>query len=660
MNDKIKKDYELLRKEIEKHNKLYFQKNSPEISDYKYDQLLKMLEMMEKNYPGLKNGASPLHSITTDVDAVSRVIPHKQRMYSLDNAYSLEEVKSFLFKISETNNIPEVALELKIDGFSINLFYNFGNLEYATTRGDGFEGEEVTANVRMIGSIPKEIRYLYPVEIRGEIFLPVESFLKINEEREKEQLKLFANPRNAAAGTIKLKDSSLVKERNLDSLIYSTGYSEKMTVSTQQELLEFLSGQGFHTSKHTTFATTFSEIEDFCNRWDKKRSELPYDIDGIVIKVNDFNLQRKLGYTNKSPKWAIAYKFKAEEKFTQLLDVKYQIGRTGAITPVAILKPVYLSGSTVSRATLHNKDEIERLNLCFGDTVRIIKSGEIIPKILDVDFSQREQSAEKIAFPENCPECGSKLEKEEGAIHYCTNVNCPAQIWRRIGHFTSRDAMDIEGMGEAVVKQLIDNGLITGIEDIYNLDYEKIKTLEKQAEKSTENLRKSVEKSKTQTFDKVLFALGIRFVGAKTAKNLAASFSNIDSLASANMNELLQVEEIGDKIATSIIAFFSDKTNLQTIEALKKAGVNFTAKKPEIENLLNGSSFVVTGTLKNYTRESIKETIEKFGGKSVSSLSKNTDYLLVGESAGSKLEKAQKISTIKIINEEEFEKLIGR
>ncbi|MDD3051039.1 MAG: NAD-dependent DNA ligase LigA [Candidatus Cloacimonetes bacterium] len=660
MDSKIRKEYERLKKEIEKHNMLYYQKASPEISDFKYDQMLKMLQKYEDLYPELRTSQSPTVKITTDSQSDSNIIKHKQRLYSLDNAYSLDEVHSFLRKISSGNNIPEVAMELKVDGFSISLFYEDGFLKYAATRGDGFEGEDVTANVKMINSIPQKISYKSPVEIRGEIFLPVSEFENINKTREEQGLKLFVNPRNAAAGFIKLKDSQLVKKRNLDSIIYSIGYSENLDIKNQKDLLQFLEEQGFNISPHTRVADKFEQIEDFCNKWEKRRSELYYDIDGVVIKINSFELQQKLGATEKSPKWAIAYKFKAEEKYTRIEDVIFQVGRTGAITPVAILTPVFISGSTVSRATLHNEDEIKRLDLHKGDTVKIIKSGEIIPKILEVDKTLRDPSSKPVEFPAKCPVCSSKLEREtDGVITYCNSINCSAQLWRRITHFASREAMDIEGMGEAVVKQLLDNHIINSIADIYKIDYEKVKLLEKQADKSAENLRKAVEKSKNQSLEKLIHGLGIRYIGIKTAKILASSFSDVDELIKADYESLLLIEEIGEKIAQSLRDFFTNAENLRLIESLRDAGVNFSGSSNTKNDLLKGAKFVVTGTLKEFTRESIKKAIEENGGKVVDSVSRNTDYLIVGENAGSKLTKARNIPSVKIITEQDFIQMIG-
>jgi len=651
-----------LRKQIAHHNQLYYEKAEPDISDYEYDRLAKRLQELEKKYPQYKIEESPTEKVGSDIALTSKIIPHKVRMYSLDNAYSLEEVKSFLDKIAEKiGHLPKVSLEHKIDGFSINIFYDKGILQYATTRGDGFEGEIVTENVKTIKSIPQKINYKNPIEVRGEIYLPIKEFKRINKERVVNEEKLFANPRNAAAGTIKVKDSSIVAERNLNSVIYSTGFLENDKIQSQKQLLDFLKDNNFKIDKYTEFASDFEKIEKYCNLWEKKRSELKVDIDGIVIKMNDFALQKELGFTAKSPKWSIAYKFKAEEKQTILLDVIYQVGRTGAVTPVAVLKPVYISGSTVSKATLHNEDEIKRLDLRIGDEVKIIKSGEIIPKILNVDISKRKEEFPEIEFPKECPVCGTTLMKEEeGAITYCNNINCPAQIQGKIQHFASREAVDIEGLGEALVKQLIENNLIRKIEDIYDIDYEQVKQFEKQADKSVENLKAAIEKSKEQKFHKIFFGLGIRFVGAKTSKILTRYFSNIDEMIKATVEDFLDIEEIGEKIAHSLYDFFRNEESLNTIRKLQEAGLNFTSEKTEHENLLNGQKFLITGTLVHFKRNEIKEEIEKFGGKVISAVSKNLDYLIVGENPGSKVKKAENIGTVKIISEDEFLKMVKK
>lgn len=649
-----------LRDKIAHHSDLYYKKNQTEISDYDFDQLVKRLQYLETKYPQYAESESPIEKVGSDITTQRDVIPHKIPMYSLDNAYSYQELKKFtedILKEDEKGN--SFVTEPKIDGFSINLFYDRGILQYATTRGDGIEGEDVTENVKTIKSIPLTIEYQKPIEIRGEIYLPKKEFERINEEREKTGEKLFVNPRNAAAGTIKLKDSAIVKERNLGSLLYSIGYCEDEFTS-EYELLDFLQKQGF-TTVESTRVQGFKAISDECENWEKVRSDLDFDIDGLVIKVDDIALQKKIGFTSKFPKWAIAYKFKAEEMTTELLEVDFQVGRTGAVTPVARLKPVFISGSTVSNATLHNEDEIKRLDLRIGDFVTIIKSGEIIPKIIKVNYDKRPTTFKEIIFPTRCPICDTELKKEEdGAITYCNNISCPAQVQRRIEHFASREAVDIEGLGEAAVKQLLENNLIKKIEDIYQLDFEKFAELEKQGKKSAENLQKAIENSKKQKFNKIIFGLGIRYVGARTSKILAAQFGSIDALKTASFEDFLEVEEVGEKIAQSLVDFFQNEENLKMIEHLRSEGVNLEAAKEKIENNLNGAKFLVTGTLDNFGRNEIKEIIEKNGGKIISAVSKNLDYLLVGSNPGSKLSKAEKLGTVKIIGEAEFLKMIEK
>jgi DNA ligase (NAD+) len=660
----IKEEIEDLRKQIKKHNDLYFRKANPEISDYEYDLLVKKLQKLEEQYPQYKISSSPTSLVGSDISGETRIIPHKVRMFSLENAYSLEEVEEFYNKIKfEDKELISFLTELKLDGFSINLYYEYGELQYATTRGNGYEGEDVTKNVKTISSIPSKITYREPIEIRGEIFLPRAEFERINQERGKNNEKLFANPRNAAAGTIKLKDIEQVRVRKLDYRVYAVGLFTNQEVDSQYKLLEFFESLKFKTILSDMdlrgYFTEKQAILDQCREWEERKNDLDYDIDGLVIKVNDFSLQRKLGYTSKFPKWAIAYKFKAEEVKTKLLGVDFQVGRTGAVTPVAKLDPVLISGTTVSNATLHNFAEIKRLNLKIGDYVTIIKSGEIIPKIIKVNHNERPAETEKIKFPDKCPVCGSLLKKEsDGAVIYCGNINCPAQIHKRIEHFASRDAVDIEGLGTVVVRQLLENNMIEKIEDIYQIDYQKFSNLEKQGVRSAENLKAAVEKSKQQKFHRVLFGLGIRYVGARTAKILTDHFDKIDSLMNASYEDLLEIAEIGEKTAQSVVNFFAVKKNQNTIAQLKKAGLRMQAEREDIVNKLAGSSFLITGTLENYSRNEIKNRIEQNGGRVVSGISKKLDYLLVGKNPGSKLTKARKIGTIKILTEAEFMEMI--
>jgi DNA ligase (NAD+) len=650
-----------LRDKIAHYNEQYYQNAVSEISDLKFDELVKRLQALEKKYPQYKISKSPTETVGSDISGNNKIIPHKARMYSLENAYSLEEVQAFYDKINkEVDGFPMFTTELKLDGFSINIYYENGKLQYATTRGDGFEGEDVTENVKTIPTVPLTIELDEPVEVRGEIFLPRSEFERINSERELKGEKLFANPRNAAAGTIKLKDTEKVRTRKLDYRVYSVGLFENENVKTQQDLLEILDKQNFNIVE-CKLVESIEEIANQCDRWERTRNELDYEIDGLVIKVNDFQLQQRFGFTTKSPKWAIAYKFKAEEVQTQVLDVDFQVGRTGAVTPVARLKPVFICGSMVSNATLHNEDEIKRLDLRIGDLVTIIKSGEIIPKIIKVNLDARETDTSKVEFPNLCPVCETKLKREEnGVISYCDNINCPAQIQRRIQHFASRVAVDIDGLGEAVVKQLIEHNQINKIQDIYTIDFEEFRDYSKQGIKSAENLKKAIENSKTQKFHKILFGFGIRFVGAKISKILCSHFNNIHELVSTSYEDLVEIDEIGEKIAHSVYEFFRNENNLLMIESLQNTGMKMISDNIIIENILNSAKFIITGTLEKYSRNEIKEMIEQNGGKVISAVSKKLSYIIVGGNPGSKLKKAKEIESIKIISENEFLKMIKK
>ncbi len=665
MNPKdLQQEIKKLRTEIDRHNLLYYSFANPEISDYEYDMLVRRLKELEAQL-----GESPAQTpetVGSDLSPTAKVIPHKVRMTSLDNAYSLEEVRAFIVKTEQELGEKLVwCCELKIDGFGINLYYEQGILQYATTRGDGVEGEDVTANFLLLPGIPSKIDYQKPIEIRGEIYIPISDFLAMNEARREQELKPFANPRNAAAGSIKLKNRDEVKQRHLQALFYALGYYESplqkadKLIRSQSGVLGFLAELGFPGSEHIE-ATSFTEIEAFCLAMEQNRYSLPFDIDGIVIKLNDLEYQKRLGYTGKSPKWAVAYKFKPEEKETILEQVSYQVGRTGAITPVAHLRPVFISGSTVSRATLHNADEILRLDLHLGDTVKIVKSGEIIPKILSADLAKRLPDAAPVRFPVACPVCSSHLERDaEGSINYCANAACPAQLQRRIEHFASRDAMDISGLGESLIARLLDEGLLNGIPDIYKLDYERIAGLERLGKKSAENLRLAIENSKSKNLDKLLFALGIRHVGTITARNLAMHFGTLESLSQAGLEELQNIPDIGLIVAQSLVGFFANPANQELIAKLKEAGLSFSFFSEQSSSTLEGKTFLITGTLPNYGRKEMEALILQHGGKILGSVSKQLNYLIVGENPGSKLDKATKAGTITIIDEAGLLAMLG-
>ena len=661
MNDELKREIQRLRAEIERHNLLYYELANPSISDFEYDQLARQLKELEALMEADERGESPLDKVGSDLRPGAETIPHLQRMYSLDNSYSTEELEQWCTKLSsELGYFPTLTAELKIDGFSINLYFENGELGHATTRGDGITGEVVTPNILNLSSIPKKIAHLSPIEILGEIYIPVADFLKLNEERQANEEKAFANPRNAAAGSIKLKNPEEAKKRHLNAIFYSIGHSPDLPLQRQSELLAWLADQGFPTSGQFRVCASYNEVREFCDHWENERYSLPYEIDGVVVKVDDLALQKRLGFTAKSPKWAVAFKFKPEEKETRLLEVQYQVGRTGAVTPVAILEPVYISGSTVSRATLHNEDEIKRLDLHLNDTVRIIKSGEIIPKILTAIPAKREPNAVPVGFPANCPVCSSQLERdEEGAISYCPNASCPAQLQRRIEHFASRDAMDISGLGTSLIARLLEQNMIAGLADIYRLDYEALAQLDRFGEKSAENLRNSIEASKARNFDRVLFALGIRYVGSVTARHLAEYFGTVDELLIAGEETLAQVPEVGSKIALSLKAWFGNPLNLKLVEKLRAQGLRFSYELRRESETLAGKTFLLTGSLDNYDRKTMEELIRRHGGRIVSGVSTSLNYLVVGAKPGSKLAKAQKLPSVKIISEIELLELIG-
>ena len=661
MNDELKQEIQRLRAEIERYNLLYYELANPSISDYEYDQLARQLKELEALVEADERGESPLDKVGSDLRPGAETIPHLQRMYSLDNSYSTEELEQWCVKLaSELGFFPTLTAELKIDGFSINLHFENGELGHATTRGDGITGEVVTPNILTLTSIPKSISHLSPIEILGEIYIPVADFLKLNEERQANEEKAFANPRNAAAGSIKLKNPEEAKKRHLNAIFYSVGHSPDLPLQKQSELLAWLAEQGFPTSGQFRVCASYNEVREFCDHWEKERYSLPYEIDGVVVKVDDLALQKRLGFTAKSPKWAVAFKFKPEEKETRLLEVQYQVGRTGAVTPVAILEPVYISGSTVSRATLHNEDEIKRLDLHLNDTVRIIKSGEIIPKILTAIPAIREPNAVPVGFPANCPVCSSQLERdEEGAISYCPNASCPAQLQRRIEHFASRDAMDISGLGTSLIARLLEQNMIAGLADIYRLDYEALAQLDRFGEKSAENLRNSIEASKARNFDRVLFALGIRYVGSVTARHLAEYFGTVDELLIAGEETLAQVPEVGSKIALSLKAWFGNPLNLKLVEKLRAQGLRFSYELRRESETLTGKTFLLTGSLENYDRKTMEELIRSHGGRIVSGVSTSLNYLVVGAKPGSKLAKAQKLPSVKIISESELLELIS-
>jgi DNA ligase (NAD+) len=661
---------EELRREIRRHDYNYYVLAQPEISDYEYDMLLKELEELEREYPHLITPDSPTQRVGSDISKEFPPVEHKIPMLSLANTYTEAELWDFDRRVREAlpeENI-EYVTELKIDGVSVSITYRDGKLFRAATRGDGKVGEEITNNVRTIRSLPlsvetellpKEIRNEF--EVRGEVFMEVEAFRRLNEQRIAEGEKPFANPRNSTAGTLKLQDPRIVASRPLDIFVYYLLGSNDF-LSTQYENLKLLQKVGFKVNPHFKLCKDINEVLDYCRYWEENREKLSYEIDGVVIKVNSIRQQKKLGNIAKSPRWAVAFKFKARQAKTKLLKITWQVGRTGALTPVAELEPVFLAGSTISRATLHNIEEIRRKDIREGDTVIIEKGGDVIPKIVAVVKEERPPNSRETEPPRFCPVCNSPVFKPAGEVAiYCENSQCPAQIKGRLIHFASRDAMDIEGLGEALIEQFVELGYLKSFPDIYELKNrrEELIKMERLGEKSVDNLLRAIEKSKEQPFHRVLFAIGIRFVGAGVALKLTQNFHNIDELISADTEELERIPEIGSRIAESVRKFFSDNHNLEMVEKLRRYGLKFeNESKTKEEKPLNGLSFVLTGTLSTMSRNEAKEKIISRGGKFVSSVSSKTDFVVVGENPGSKYEKAKKLG-VKILNEKEFLNLLG-
>lgn len=677
-----------LSKTIESHNYNYYILAQPTISDYDFDMLLNELISLEQQYPEFITADSPTQRVGGDITKEFQTVKHRYPMLSLSNSYNIEEVKDFITRIKKTiEDEVEFVCELKFDGISISLTYENGIFIKAVTRGDGTQGDDVTTNVKTIRTIPLRLKGDYPdfFEMRGEIIMPHSSFNAINAEREDLGQQPFANPRNAAAGTIKLQDSKEVAKRKLDQYCYFMMMDDdKMIFNTHYESLAAAKQWGFNVSNFMAICKNVEDIEDFINYWDEKRKELPFDIDGIVIKVNDFKQREILGFTAKSPRWAIAYKFKAEEAHTQLLSVDFQVGRHGTITPVANLEPVQLAGTIVKRATLHNADFIEQLDLHYNDIVSVEKGGEIIPKITSVNLNLRKEESQKIAFITRCPECGTELVNIEGeTAWYCPNtLGCPPQIKGRIEHFISRKAMNIESLGEGKVEVLFDNNLIKDYSDLYNLKYndifglEKIitiddeKTQEKSVrkvsfkEKTANNILDAIEKSKSVPFARVLFALGIKFVGETTAKLIAKAMGSIDNIINASVEELTEIEEVGEKIAVSIKDFFSDERNINIINKLREAGLQFeqekkSAKDDDSSGVLSGMSIVVSGVFSTMSRDEIKQLIEDLGGKNVSSISSKTSFVVAGDKMGPEKRKKAEALGIEIKSEAEFLEMIN-
>jgi DNA ligase (NAD+) len=655
-----------LREVLNRHNHEYYVLDNATISDYEFDIKLKELEALEEAYPEYYNANSPSQRVGGTVTKNFQTLQHKNRMYSLDNSYSKEDLLDWEKRLQKNlgTEAIEFTCELKYDGASINLTYENGEFVKAVTRGDGFQGDEVTSNIRTIKSIPLILNadFLSNFEIRGEIILPLEGFQKMNQERLDNGEETYRNPRNTASGSLKLQDSGEVAKRPLDCLLYQVVSNER-TYSTHFESLEASREAGFKVPDTIILASSIDEVFHFVNKWDQKRHDLPYETDGVVIKVNNLQQQEELGYTAKSPRWAIAYKFKAAQVTTVLEEITYQVGRTGAITPVANLEPVQLAGTTVKRASLHNADQIEKLDIRVHDTVFVEKGGEIIPKIIAVDFSKRKEYSQSTLYATHCPECHTALIRSTGdAKHYCPNTyGCAPQITGRIQHFISRKAMDIDGLGGETVDLLRKEGLIENYADLYDLQVSQVIPLERMAEKSAQNMIDGIKKSKEIPFEKVLFALGIRFVGETVAKKLAKHFKSIDNLMTASLEALTSVDEIGDRIAASILEFSNDIGNMQLIHRLKYHGVQLKISEKDLigqTDKLQGKVFVVSGVFYKMTRNELKKSIEDNGGKVSSSISKKTTFVIAGDKMGpSKKTKAEDLG-LTIINEDEFISMI--
>lgn len=658
MQEKI----EALREELRKHNYNYYVLDKPTISDYEFDMKLKQLQQWEEAYPQFYDPASPTQRVGGEITKAFNTVVHEYPMYSLDNSYSTEEVLDWEKRVHRLLGDAEVAFtcELKYDGASISITYEEGRLVRAVTRGDGIQGDDITTNVKTIRSVPLQLQGDYPPKfhVRGEIVLPIVGFTRMNRERIESGEDPYMNPRNTAAGSLKLQDSSLVAQRPLDCLVYGMS-GPNLGLTTQMGILEKAREWGFKVPQAAILCTSIDEVMDFLTHWDIHRHELPYETDGVVIKVNTLQQQEELGHTAKSPRWALAYKFKSEQAETVLRRISYQVGRTGAITPVANLDPVLLAGTIVKRASLHNADQIAKLDIREGDTVFVEKGGEIIPKIVAVDLSKRKSDSRPTEYITTCPECGTRLQRQEGeAMHFCPNESgCPPQITGRIQHFISRKAMDIEGLGSETVELLFKEGLIRNYADLYTLTVSQLLPLERMAEKSAENLVNGVAASVAVPFERVLFALGIRHVGETVAKKLAKAYKNIDALMNAGEEDLMQIDEIGERIASSVVSFFSMEQNRELIARLKSYGLRFSLSEEQLEGqteALKGKIFVVSGVFESLDRNELKKRIEDNGGKVSSSISSKTSYVVAGENMGpSKKAKAESLG-IPIITETEF------
>jgi DNA ligase (NAD+) len=666
----IEKKIEALRDEIRRHEHLYYVLDDPRITDAQFDLLMNELKQLEAENPGLITPDSPTQRVGGKPREGFVKAPHSSPMLSLDNTYSEDELRNWERRIHELSGRKDIeyVCELKLDGMSLALRYEDGKLVLGITRGDGTTGEDVTLNVRTVRSIPlsiaveklKKAGLPADFEVRGEMLMPIAAFRRMNEEREKKGLSLFANPRNATAGTVRQLEPSITAQRRLDYFGYSLLQNGWTIFDRHWETLNALEAVGFKVNLRRTLAKNFSEVWDFIQEWEPKRESLPYEIDGIVVKVDRTALQRELGYTGKAPRWAIAYKYAARSGITKIEDILVQVGRTGKLTPVAALRPVPLGGTTVSRATLHNMDEIERLGVKVGDWVEVERGGDVIPKVNRViEDKDHPRGHKSFHMPEKCPVCGGHVVRTEGEVdHRCVNANCPAQLRETILHFASRGIMNIDGLGDALVNQLTDRGMVKNVADIYRLTKADLLQLERMGEKSAQNVLTEIERSKQLPLERVIYGLGIRFVGERTAQFLAEHFGSMDMLMNAGEQELQEVGEVGPRIAKSIMEFFQEQKNRELVAQLRKAGLTFAGKKKERGTKLAGKTFVLTGTLAHLTRDEAKKMIEDAGGRVSGSVSKKTDFVVAGEDAGSKLEKAKELG-VRVIDEEEMKELVG-
>ena len=657
--DKIKLRYEELKKQIEYHSDRYYNQDDPEISDFEYDMLMLELKNIEKEHPEFITKDSPTQHVGGKTDSHFAEVLHKVPLQSLQDVFSTADVIAFEERINKTVTSPSYVVETKIDGLSVSLEYEKGIFVRGATRGDGLVGEDVTVNLKTIKNIPHKLTKDVDIIVRGEVFMPKKDFEKLNEEREVLGEKLFANPRNAAAGSLRQLDPKITAERNLDIYIFNVQKSDDIKFTSHYESLNYMKELGFNVNPYVKKCNNIKEVLSAIDEIGNKRGELTFDIDGAVVKVDNLAQREEIGVTTKTPKWAVAYKYPPEKKETKVLDIVVQVGRTGAITPMAILEPVRVAGSVISKTTLHNEDFVKEKDIRIGDKVLIQKAGDVIPEVVEVLKEKRNGTEKEFQMPKTCPVCGAEAVREDGeAVTRCTGIECPAMLFRSLIHFVSRDAMDIDGMGPAIIEQLLDKKLVENIADIYSLKYEDLVSLERMGDKSAKNLLNAIEKSKENSLEKLLNSFGIRHIGLKSAKILAKKYNNIEEIMNASYEELCGINEIGEIMAESIVKFFESKQTKDLIERLKQNGVNMESKMEKSQDeRFAGKIFVLTGTLPTLSRNEASEIIEKFGGKTSGSVSKKTSFVLAGEEAGSKLTKAEELG-IQIITEAEFLEMI--